>query len=110
MEQIKGERKRQDKKWGVQNHHPYKWMAILTEELGEANERLLKGDLNGFYNEMVHTTAVAVAILEAMERGKWSRKNISLKEDIDDSIDAYNKETERYNEKVEKYNKSISID
>jgi len=24
------ERKRQDEKWGEQNHHPYVWLAILS--------------------------------------------------------------------------------
>ena len=33
LEVIK-ERKRQDKKWGIQNHSPLEWLPILAEEFG----------------------------------------------------------------------------
>lgn len=36
LDDILDERARQDRKWGVQNHHPAVWMAILGEEVGEA--------------------------------------------------------------------------
>lgn len=35
---IRAERARQDRKWGVQNHAPAVWMLILGEEVGEAAE------------------------------------------------------------------------
>ena len=38
---ILAERKRQDTKWGEQNHNIYKWLAILGEEVGEANKAAL---------------------------------------------------------------------
>ncbi|SEB15903.1 hypothetical protein SAMN05421743_12160 [Thalassobacillus cyri] len=40
IEDLNKERRRQDKKWGVQRHpYPY-WLAILTEEVGEVAQAI----------------------------------------------------------------------
>ena len=41
------EREKQDNKWGEQNHDPYLWLAILGEEVGEANQAALKAQGDG---------------------------------------------------------------
>lgn len=73
---IIAERKKQDKKWGEQNHHPYVWMAILAEEVGETNQALLEHDFGGkpeanYKEELIQVAAVAIAALESFDRGKW---------------------------------------
>jgi NTP pyrophosphatase (non-canonical NTP hydrolase) len=65
---IINERKRQDAKWGIQNHDPFKWLTILTEEVGEAAKAILEGDLIEYIKEMKQVAAVAVAALECIGR------------------------------------------
>lgn len=36
INEVKAERVRQNEKWGIQDHDPIQWIAILTEEVGEA--------------------------------------------------------------------------
>lgn len=64
---IQAERKRQDEKWGEQNHNDEKWLAILVEEVGELAQAILKGGKTTL-GELVQTTAVGVVWLEAIER------------------------------------------
>jgi NTP pyrophosphatase (non-canonical NTP hydrolase) len=77
MLEIFRERISQDKKWGEQNHDPIVWSAILTEEVGEMCEAATKykfgqGSINKFREETVQTAAVAIAILECLDRAKWN--------------------------------------
>lgn len=70
---IRAERERQNKKWGEQNHDDYRWLAILTEEVGEAAQAILHDEFGGSHagtakTELVHVAAVAVQWLECMER------------------------------------------
>jgi len=77
---IKKERELQDEKWGIQNHGPYKWMAILMEEVGEACAYILEAESNDshavkrihmetdYTNELVQVAAVAVAAIECLHR------------------------------------------
>ena len=74
------ERKSQDAKWGEQNHKPSTWLMILGEEVGEANKAVLESMINGkfqddlvmkYRDEMVQVAAVALAAVEAFDRGKW---------------------------------------
>ncbi len=70
------ERNRQDEKWGVVNHHPDKWLAILVEEVGEVakaglevyptHQRLVAFDQASkeWRTELVHVMAVAMAAIE----------------------------------------------
>ncbi len=66
------ERRRQFAKWGNQSHDDLKWLAILSEEMGEAAKAALEfqsgelstDDYREFREELVHVAAVAVAALE----------------------------------------------
>ena len=76
---VREERKRQDKKWGTQcyqNH--FIWLGILSEEVGEFSEALLRwyfyAGKEGYSkhsqcmkDELVQVAAVAIAQLEQME-------------------------------------------
>lgn len=71
---VQAERERQDVKWGEQNHHPFVWLAILQEEVGEAAKAALEGCPLDYHKEMIQVAAVAVAALECLERmgpGPW---------------------------------------
>jgi len=70
FEQIAKERKRQDEKWGVQNHHSEKWFTILGEETGEACKASLERDWEGYRQELVESAAVIVAAIECFDRMK----------------------------------------
>lgn len=70
------ERTRQDAKWGEQNHDPFAYLAILMEEVGEMAQaavqaRMEGGDPKRIREEAVQTAAVALAIVECLDRGKW---------------------------------------
>jgi NTP pyrophosphatase (non-canonical NTP hydrolase) len=84
FEEISAERKRQDDKWGIQDHSPLVWLPILTEEVGEVAKAVIdsyipemkllcSADLriNGYRRELIQVAAVAVSMLECLERGKW---------------------------------------
>lgn len=72
-EEIREERKRQDVKWGVQDHSPDWWMLILGEEFGEVCEAILEGSMQDYKKELIHVAAVAVAALENLYRNNDSR-------------------------------------
>ncbi len=81
LQEIILERKRQDAKWGEQNHSPHVWLTILTEEVGEfaqatlaanfGTARLQPTALEDMRREVIHIAAVAVAIAECIDRDKW---------------------------------------
>lgn len=71
------ERRNQDKKWGEQNHDYFLWLAILTEEVGEASQEALRmyfdvenepTHRNNLRKELVQVAAVALAMVECMDR------------------------------------------
>jgi NTP pyrophosphatase (non-canonical NTP hydrolase) len=74
------ERKRQNDKWGEQNHGLTVWSAILTEECGEFAEAALgvlfqdgetpqrAASLAKARTEAIHCAAVALAIVECIDR------------------------------------------
>ena len=84
---IVAERQKQDAKWGQQDHHPVYWTGILAEELGEVAKGSIEldgksagGDSEQFHaimelrEEVVQIAAVAVAMIECIDRGeldKW---------------------------------------
>lgn len=80
---IDEERRRQDAKWGEQNHDPQVWMAILGEKFGElcqaANDLrwgkpVEKQNVDPWthaLNEAVQTAAVSKAIVECLLRAAW---------------------------------------
>ena len=70
---VRMERDRQDAKWGEQDHDPFTWLVILTEEVGETAKGALKAHFGGhslaeYREEMVQVAAVAVAALECLDR------------------------------------------
>lgn len=80
IDSIIQERQNQDKKWGVQNHTPIEWSAILMEEVGEmakeAHEYHFKrfykdtGQLERYEKELYQCAAVCVSMLESLERNE----------------------------------------
>jgi len=82
IEEILSERKRQDLVFGEQNHDPVRWISILAEEVGSAakkannmrsanDERINELHLHKYETEVIQIAAVALAMLECLERGKW---------------------------------------
>ena len=70
---IRDERKRQDDKWGAdRNLDNFFWLAILTEEVGETSEAILK-NLPTSEKELVQVAAVAVAWLENIARRRLTK-------------------------------------
>ncbi len=67
------ERERQTEKWGLQRHSFAEWIAILVEEVGEASEQVVeytfrnKSHIHQLREELIHTAAVAVQILEHID-------------------------------------------
>lgn len=85
MRMVNAERDRQDSKWGEQNHVLPLWLGILGEEYGElcqaVNETVFdngpeerqKGGYENVMTEACQVAAVAVSIMECLERNrdKW---------------------------------------
>lgn len=81
IKSIIQERKNQDAKWGVQNHTPIEWCAILMEEIGEMSKeahefhftgRYYKdtGQLERYEKELYQCAAVCLSMLESFERNE----------------------------------------
>lgn len=75
FEEIEQERFEQDVKWGEQNHKPIEWCAILGEEVGEVNKEALEhhfkvegSNLSRYREELIQVAAVAVAMIESLDR------------------------------------------
>jgi NTP pyrophosphatase (non-canonical NTP hydrolase) len=73
---VRTERQRQDAKWGTQNHDPITYLAILTEEVDELAQAALHLRFGGpaalgVREEAVQVCAVALAIIECLDRNKW---------------------------------------
>lgn len=74
---VDEERRRQDEKWGEQNHDPFVWLGVLSEEVGEFAQAALHARFGGpadigLVNEAIQVAAVALAIVECAERNDWS--------------------------------------
>ena len=80
MHEIAEERKRQDQKWGEQNHEPLYWLGVLMEEVGESSKAVIEGNMRHYREELVQVAAVAVAAIESFDRGHQR-----LPRDIDSS-------------------------
>jgi len=77
---VINERNFQDCKWGEQAHAFEWWLAILGEEFGELAQAILethfqdnpqhltKGGINNIRNEAVQVCAVAMALIECIDR------------------------------------------
>lgn len=94
LDEVAKERARQDNKWGIQNHSPIEYCAILGEEVGEVQKAALeahfgypydnspygefpanspqarKHHLDEYRKELIQVAAVAVAMVECYDRNK----------------------------------------
>lgn len=89
--QIQAEITKQNQKFGIQNHSPIEWMAILMEEVGEASQaavdwhfkypskikdetvefsELQNQRLQNYKTELVQVAAIAVQMIESLERNE----------------------------------------
>jgi NTP pyrophosphatase (non-canonical NTP hydrolase) len=75
LNDVAAERLRQDRKWGVQDHSPETWLAILSEEVGEVAKPLADHLTKAkdwapedYRAELVQVAAVAVAAIESLHR------------------------------------------
>lgn len=87
LDEIHRECGRQERKWGVQSHGPLKWLAILTEEVGEAamdvneltpvhlacDDARTESDVRAYLEirlraELIQIAAVATSWVECMDR------------------------------------------
>ena len=93
IQRVLNERKRQNEKWGIQDHNTVEWIAIITEEIGEASQEAVdfhfrnpvKGTpisipslatqsvrLQNLKTELIQTAAVAIQAVESIERQERS--------------------------------------
>lgn len=82
---VIAERATQDAKWGEQNHDPFTYLTVLMEEVGELSQAALHARFGGhaaagLRKEAVQTAAVALAIIECLDRDKWT-----WREDVDNN-------------------------
>jgi hypothetical protein len=68
LHDILEERHRQDAQWGVPDHSPFVWGAILMEEVGEYYRAALEDKPMDMHREAVQVAAVALAIVESITR------------------------------------------
>lgn len=61
---IEVERKKQDEKWGVQEHGGHAWMGILTEEVGELAKAINEDSVFDIEDELIQVVAVCKAMWE----------------------------------------------
>ena len=76
VQDILQERDFQDAKWGEQNHDPFLYLTVLTEEVGELAKSALQARFGGpegtkMRDEAIQVSAVAMAIVECLDRHKW---------------------------------------
>ncbi|GAB2528199.1 MazG-like family protein [Rufibacter soli] len=83
LAEVKTERERQDAKFSEQNHHPLEWVAILGEEFGEVSKAAVEAHFTGYASsnnwanyreELIQVAAVAVAMVEALDRKEASNE------------------------------------
>jgi NTP pyrophosphatase (non-canonical NTP hydrolase) len=72
LQQVHQERNEQVRKWGVQDHSPEMWLAILTEEVGEVAKEIAESHVKPFNarryrQELIQVAAVAAAAIESMD-------------------------------------------
>ena len=89
------ERNRQDRMWGEQNHDPFTYLTILLEEVGEFSEEALtlrfhptNGSLEDLRTEAVQVAAVALAIVECLDRERWSFPTAGLPESVQEALNS----------------------
>lgn len=79
---VLAERVRQNEKWGEQRHDLGRWLAILTEEVGEVSQAMQgtwgwgkPTDASDLYKELIQVAAVASAIAEQVKESLENEKS-----------------------------------
>ena len=67
-DEIVDERCKQNEIFGEQDYKPLKWVAILSEGIGEVAKDVLESNSN-YRAELIQVAAVAVAAIECYDRG-----------------------------------------
>lgn len=57
LERAAAEMRRQNAKWGQQDHDAYEWVSIIGEEFGEVFKALNEDDEAGYRKELIETAA-----------------------------------------------------
>lgn len=70
---VAEERRRQDRKWGPSDHRPPPTLAVLIEEVGEVAKAQMEETDAELRAELVQVAAVAVAMIEGIDRGDVPR-------------------------------------
>jgi len=75
---IQIERTLQNHKWGTQNHDPLYWLGILMEEVGEVAKALIEHNqsYSEVNEELIQVAAVAVAMIDSINRNQRKEQNI----------------------------------
>ena len=73
IDKLLNEDQRQHIKWGIQQHDPYRWLAILVEEVGELAQAILKAEFENDITEKIEKEAIQVATL-ALKIAKMSKR------------------------------------
>lgn len=74
LKEVLNERLSQNRKWGPQNHRCDLYYTILGEEVGEVGKAICewlilhKGAVSDIRMELVQVAAVAVAMVESLDR------------------------------------------
>lgn len=71
---VEHEREKQIRKWGVQEHDPQMWLAILGEEYGEVSKEIAEMHVkvfntSAYRKELLQTAAVALAAVQCLDNG-----------------------------------------
>ena len=80
IQSLVQERKRQDSKWGIQNHEPHKWNTILMEEVGEVAKSTFElshtdDAVDHLIEELIQTGAVVIAYIDYLKRREQENEN-----------------------------------
>lgn len=73
FEEIFDERQRQDAKWGPMTARTVSavtMVAVLSEEVGEVAQDVLKMNREGLRQELIQVAAVAMAMIEGIDAGR----------------------------------------
>ncbi len=79
LKSVVAERLVQEQKWGPQNHNQIVWLGILSEEFGDAAKEvnelhfrrdIRKDQVKTLRAELVQVAAVAVAMIESLDRNR----------------------------------------
>ncbi len=76
--EVTHERDQQDAKWGRRDHHPLKWLSIMSEEIDGAARGIIEcthesvDKWANYRNELLQVAAVAIAAIENHDRNRPS--------------------------------------